>query len=402
MDLSRREFTGGLGALGLLTALEPTAAAKAPPLPFPELSAAGSPGAIGLVHGRTFAAQIGDNVGFYVKWLARATGQSPKQLLRTARRFRAVLGRHHPAILEEIQGIAKGARRSLDEILLVNARTDMLVMAAQKKAKKSKHATANPGCTALALLGRGRGGRLVALGQNWDWRKDLEKHTLVLRVKPRRGPRVVTFTEAGMVGKIGFNEHRLGVCLNFLSHKSDDPEGEVGVPVHCLLRLVMGCRSLEEAYKLVAWAPRCASANFLMAQHRKGKKPEVLDLEITPGAVGRLRIPERGSHLVHTNHYKSLALAPGCASGRGRSTMNRNKVAEKLAAKLSRSIPDPAARMRKILASREGEPYSVSKTGAPDSPSVTLAGVVMDLSRNRLHLAAGPPHKKPWVTRPGV
>ena len=321
MDLSRREFAGGLGALGLLAALDPGAAAKAPPLPFPELSASGSPGAVGLVHGRTFAAQVKDNVAFYVRWLARVTGRSPTQLLHTARRFKPVLARHHPEILEEIQGIAKGARRLLDELLLVNARTDMLVMAArEKKTRPSKRAASSPGpgCTALALLGRvGHGGPRVALGQNWDWRKDLEKHTLVLRVKPRRGPRLVTFTEAGMVGKIGFNEHRLGVCLNFLSHKSDDPDGEVGIPVHCLLRLVMGCRSIEEAHKLVAWAPRCASANFLVARHGS-TGPEVLDLEITNGAVGRLRIPPGGTYLVHTNHYKNVALSPGCTSGHGR------------------------------------------------------------------------------------
>jgi hypothetical protein len=82
--------------------------------------------------------------------------------------------------------------------------------------------------------------------------------------------------------------------------------------------------------------------------------------------------------------------------------MNRHQVAARLSSELSASIPDPVSRMQRILASTEGAPYSVSKIGARDSSAVTLAGIVMDLSRNRLALAAGQPHKAPWVLRPGV
>ena len=324
MPLTRRDFARGMGALGFLGAIHPltgpgalspgglVAHAASPPPRIPELEVAGSPGAIGHTHGRRFAAQIKDNVGFYIDWLSRATGRDSTALLRIARRFGPVLKRLHPNLLEEIQGIARGAGRSLDEILLVNARTDMLVLAARKARPKTRNPQ-NPGCTALALLGQ-RGKRpLLALGQNWDWRKNLQGRTLILRIAPRGGPRIVTFTEAGMVGKIGFNEHRLGVCLNFLSHDTDAPGADPGVPVHCLLRLVMGCKTVEEAHKLVAWSPRCASANFLIAQH--AARTEVLDLEVTPAAVGRLRIPKGGTHLVHTNHYLGPALSPGCTSG---------------------------------------------------------------------------------------
>ena len=211
---------------------------------------------------------------------------------------------------------------------------------------------------------------------------------------------MVTFTEAGMVGKIGFNDRGLGVCLNFLGHRSDDPNAPPGVPVHVLLRAVMGCRSIEEAYKMVAWSPRCASANFLMAQHPRGGAPTALALELTPDAVGR--IPMERDHLVHTNHFKNPALAPGCGSEQNRSTVNRNRVAEAMARKLARHLPDPVARMQRILSDRQGAPYAVSKTSAADSSSQTLAGVVMDLSRNRLHLCVGPPHRGRFIALPGA
>jgi len=393
MRIDRRAFIGGAAAtVALHAGLQPGALAG-PRKPFPELSLSGSPGAMGLAHGKAFAKQIKGNVGFYLGWLKKITGSDTRRLLGVARSFMPVMARYVPHQLEEIKGIARGSGRSLDEILAVNARTDMLVMARAPKP------TDRPGCTALAMRGRVGDKHVLALGQNWDWRQDLARGVVVLRLKPDKGPRLVTFTEAGMVGKIGFNQFRLGVCLNFLSHATETPARGYGVPVHCLLREVMACRTLEEAYKMVAWVPRCASANFLLAQP-SSKGPEALDLEWTPTAVAR--IPMSKHLIVHTNHFKDPALAPGCPGQKGKSTLNREATATRLARALAAKHVDPAARMKKVLACRKGAPYSVSKSSAPDSPSRTLAGVVMDLTRNRLYLVAGRPHKGRWVRRPGV
>ena len=394
MRIDRRAFLGGAAAtVALHVGLEPGALAG-PAKPFPELSLSGSAGAMGLAHGRAFPSQIKNNVGFYLRWLKGITGSDTSRLLAVARTFTPVLSQYVPHQLEEMKGIARGSGRSLDEILAVNARTDMLVMASAPRPRD------RPGCTALALYGRAKGKKVLALGQNWDWRQDLAKGVIVLRLKPDKGPRLVTFTEAGMVGKIGFNQHGLGTCLNFLSHATETPDRGPGVPVHCLLREVMSCRTLEQAYKMVAWVPRCASANFLMAQPG-ARGPEALDLEWTPTAVARIPLGSQ-KMLVHTNHFKDPALAPGCPGQKGKSTLNRNATATRLARSLEKKIADPVARMKKVLACRQGAPYSVSKSSAKDSPSRTLAGVVMDLTRNRMHLVAGRPHKGRWVRRPGA
>ena len=394
MKMERRAFLGGAAAAAALQlTLEPTALAG-PRGPFPELRLSGSAGAMGLAHGKALAPQIKSNVGFYMGWLKRLTRSDSTRLLRVARSFGPVIGRHLPHLLEEIKGIARGSGRSLDEILAVNARTDMLVLGQAPRGGRG-----GPGCTALALTGKLGGKTMLALGQNWDWRKELARGVVLLRIKPRSGPRLVTFTEAGMVGKIGFNEHRLGTCLNFLSHNTEDPARQPGVPVHCLLRAVMECKTLEQAYKLVAWLPRCASANFLLAQHGAGG-PRALGLEWTPSALAR--IPLQRGMLVHTNHFVDPALAPGCPGQRGKSTKNRHATATALARSLERKVADPVIRMKKVLACRKGAPYAVSKTTAADSPSMTLAGIVMDLSRDRLHLVAGRPHRGKWVRRPGV
>jgi isopenicillin-N N-acyltransferase like protein len=395
--ISRRELLGG--GVALLGCTLPRGARAAPKLPFPELTAHGSFGALGLAHGRAFITRISANLAFYLQWLSKETGASKSRLLELARSFAPVLAKHTPAQLEEIDGIAKGSRRSRDEILLLNARSDLLVLG-MRKPRAAAPASPASECTSLALFGPVPGTPLLALGQNWDWQPEVASNTVVLRLHPAKAPRLVTFTEAGMVAKIGFNEHRLGVCLNFLGHTSDDPNGAAGVPVHGLLRAVLTCATLEEAYKLVAWAPRCASANLLLAQHRAGGAVSALDLELTPNAIARVARGPAG--IVHANHFKNAALAPGC-TGRGSvSTRNRDRVATELALKLQHAVPDPVSRMKQVLASRSGAPLSVSKSATPQSPSETLAGIIMDLGRNQLLLAAGSPHRAAWVVRPGV
>ena len=297
-------------------------------------------------------------------------------------------------MLSEIDGIARGAGLRLEQVLLINARTDIMAAVSAESIVRSI-----PACTALALHGRVDNRPALALAQNWDWDPVLSDAPVVLRLRPSHGPALVTLVEAGMIGKIGFNEYRLGVCLNFLSHRADGRAGCEGVPIHCLLRAVLNCARIDEAVAAVGQAPRCASANFLIAQH-DDSGPRAVDLEISPDAVAALRSDR--ADLIHTNHFLDPDLAGGCTSGRGPSTTNRLARAEQLAAQLARTEQDPARRAQRVLESRADLPYPISRDRNPDPSSSTLAGIVMDISHNRFVLTAGPPHLHPWVDLPGV
>ena len=394
MKTDRREFLGQALYLGAAMAM-PLGRLETLSSPFPELKASGSPGAMGLAHGKTFAAQVKHNVGFYLDYLAKRNLSEKEEILSCAHGFTGVISTHFPELFEEMEGIAKGARCDIDEILAVNARSDLLVLGkkTRKGQKPQKPSRDKPGCTALALMEKMRGRSLIALGQNWDWNRALRKNSVILRLKPTHGRQIVTFTEAGMLGKIGFNDRRLGVCLNFLSHRSDDPEAEPGVPVHCLLRAVMGCDSLEGAAKLVEDVPRCASANFLMAQavENGGDNESVaLNLEWAPRSVGRLLMKD--GIQVHTNHFKDGILGGTVKTG---NSYQRDVRAEKMAVELRGETREPAERMMQILSRGDRDPVALSRGSSQ-------AGIVMDLSRNRLHVCFGPPHMGSWVPRPGV
>jgi isopenicillin-N N-acyltransferase-like protein len=392
--MNRRNFLNILAASGLCRISPLYSLGSSLKTPFPELNLSGKGEAVGLVHGRTFADQIKYNLAFYIDLLSFGNPSEKSRLLQLAGGFGTVISRHLPEQLQEMKGIAKGAGLTLEEILLLNARTEMFV-----KVSQHSEPVFNPGCTALAIINRDARKPLLALGQNWDWNPVLADAPVLLRQKPAKGPSLVTLTEAGMVGKIGFNRHGLGVCLNFLSHTSDYSEYGFGIPVHCLLRAIMGCATLEEACALVNSMPRSASANFLVAQQDKGA-PVTVSLECTPNTVKKIK--ETRGFLTHTNHFKSPSLMPGCTSGLGFCTVNRDKVAQKMSRLLAGKISDPVARMKKVLKSRQGAPYSISKSFISNASIATLAGIIMDLSRNRLHLTSGPPHVSAWMELKGA
>ena len=82
--------------------------------------------------------------------------------------------------------------------------------------------------------------------------------------------------------------------------------------------------------------------------------------------------------------------------------MNRLATALKLVADLEPTVADPVRRAQIVLESRHKLPYPISREHNPDPSSSTLAGIIMDLTRNRFILTNGAPHRSEWVDRPGV
>ncbi|HUZ83717.1 MAG TPA: hypothetical protein VMU66_03410, partial [Gaiellales bacterium] len=72
-------------------------------------------------------------------------------------------------------------------------------------------------------------------------------------------PTVRTLTEAGIVGKIGVSDARVGVLLNILGHERDAPP--IGIPVHALNRgLLDRAADGVEAIRILSTAAVSASS----------------------------------------------------------------------------------------------------------------------------------------------
>lgn len=123
-----------------------------------------------------------------------------------------------PHWLDELTTWARAAGTDLEDLLVLNARSELLSVV---------RAGRRPGgCTVVAEPG--------VLGQTWDWFGRQRQAVVVLRV---RG--LLTLTEAGMLAKVGINEHGLAVGLTYLASRSDGVPGAGTLPVHAVLRALL-------------------------------------------------------------------------------------------------------------------------------------------------------------------
>lgn len=262
---------------------------------FPVVTLSGDSFSMGRTHGKLLAEKIEANIQLYVEMIGGLTGMDKERMIAHARKFRPVLEEHAPHLLTEMEGIADGARLSIDEIIFLNARTEIVSMGDPKAVNLSGE------CTAIGLQAQRTADGKTYLAQNWDWHYKLTGSSAVFRIKPEDGKKMIILTEAGQVGKIGFNESGLGVLLNILLTGSV----EYGVPVHVMLRMILEKDNVKDAVDLVKTLPRSSASHFLVGDD----SGDVAGLELTSETVAELK-PVDGV-LVHTNHYCDPALVPG-------------------------------------------------------------------------------------------
>lgn len=208
-----------------------------------------------------------------------------------------------PAQGEELEGLAEGAELRIADLMLLNARTEILA-----------HAPAQPSeCSTVVALHDDRRPQTL---QTWDWNGDLTPTGVLLEAQ--LGDRVVrTFAETGMLGKIGVARGTgvpagLGVHFNILHHASD--RSAIGVPVHVVMRRILDEASgLDAAIELARSAPLGASTVLTVVEGRSPSgAARAASLELAPEGVGVVE-PVDG-FLAHTNHYLDEALAVGEAT----------------------------------------------------------------------------------------
>ena len=257
--------------------------------PFEMIELSGTPFSIGKTHGERASALINNSLKNYKKLFKALAGVSWPEAQRMARDFIQPINACDPEILEEMQGIASGSGLSLEDVIAINARSELLY---------SNSAKDGEGCTAVAVMPeRTACGRLL-MGQNWDYTPLAAGALVMLRISQQNKPEILMVTEAGMVGKIGMNSCGLCTGLNALSA----PSVPKGVPVHVALRLLLNGENLTQATAFLEHTPVAGCGNIIL-----GSAFAALNIEIGPDDFDVLC--PRGGLLVHTNHYLSPRFA---------------------------------------------------------------------------------------------
>jgi len=244
------------------------------------------PGARGSEFGRRHAASVHGTIAAYERLFEELHALKPGEIRAIGRRAGDALDALHPDIVDEILGIAAGAEADEESLLALNARTEIFAGAGP------------PECSAIGVLPQ-RSAGATTLAQNWDWHPGVADSRILWTVIEPDGHRFTTLTEAGIVAKIGVNDHGLGLCLNILASSRDGGVG--GIPIHVLCRLILQrATGLNDALAILQSADATASSCFNVA-HAGSKGSDMVSFELSPLGVRAIE-PEQGV-LLHTNHF---------------------------------------------------------------------------------------------------
>ena len=347
-------------------------------LPF--ASVRGSWGAMGEQVGQMFAPLIGRHLDAWLAHVGRETGATRDAVVAAAQPYAQPIQAHAPFLWEELEGMARGSGIALDELLVLQARAEVL------RAKRPPRPAEPPAeCTTFALGGHRVEGGNVLFGQNVDLIPFLAEYGVIIRQHPREAPATLMYMTAGLLGHNGLNEAGVGVCANFV----DDPGGwGEGLPRYLLSRLALREERAEAALAAAMRPPRAASRNLLVAD----SGGDFVDAELLRKEAGLIR--GRDGLLVHANHLEAPEF-----QGYEKPTENSLRRRERLEALLTEtSGPLAVADVQRAYRDHANAPHSLCAHPFPGRNVQTVVSVIGDLGRLELHVAKGSPCRAVYAT----
>ena len=323
---------------------------------FPVITLEGTPKELGYQHGSKCKSRIEKNISFYENLF----NLEKSKIKRLSANYKEKILAFNPKYCEEIDAIAEGADVEPFWIYALNSRTEIINRSVDE-------------CTAVYFKNSS------LLGQNWDWLKESEELAIVLKMKLPNRTKILTMTEPGIIGKIGLNNHGLGVCLNYLHIDKDSS----GVPVHILLRNVLESRTIEEATRSIDPYNKGTSSNLLIGD----KSGNYLDVELAMEQT--FFYPTKNPIFIHTNHYLAEGFDNSVEEFAG--SMSRFERASGIAKNLSGMTRDE---MKMILLDNSDPELPICRkySFVEDFGNLgTVTSVVMDLRRKTLSLTQGNP-----------
>lgn len=266
--------------------------------PFPFIEISGTPYERGCQYGEQAKVRIHASVAIYGDQLdaLHITREQREKLINS---FSAIIRDFDADYLDEMQGIAAASGVPLEAIVMINARTEVIAQARNLQRCATPHDDAiKDGCTGAVILPElSRHGKLIH-GQNWDWRAECVESSVVVKIKREQGPDVLTFVEAGGLGRSGMNSAGIAITANYLRCERDYQQQ--GVPLSLIRRKALEQQHMALAMKVVATTPKSCSNNMILST-REGF---AIDFECAPNESFTL-YPQNGL-LVHANHWESL------------------------------------------------------------------------------------------------
>src|SRR5581483_253849 len=266
---------------------------------FPFIEIAGAPAERGYSYGQQAKDRIAASLAHY-KAQTRRLELTDADIGRIVRNYLPMIERFEVRYIDEMHAIAEGAGVPFEDIFFVNARTEILKLAVRPELRAQLADSDVPdGCTAVIVMPSATSDRTLIHAQNWDWKVECASTGVVLRIRRDEGPDVLTFTEAGMLARSGFNANGIAITGNNLESSRDYKQ--IGVPLPLIRRKALESTYLAHALHAVHATPKSGSNNMAVS-HADGI---AINFECAPDETFQV-LPEHGL-LVHANHWVSPA-----------------------------------------------------------------------------------------------
>lgn len=346
-----------------------------------QLQLSGSPDAIGYAHGTGGKQQIHQSLTTYERLFHEYSGVTWQEACEIAKVHLPAIERADHQLVEEMQGIARGAGVEFADILALNARSEIALAGGK---------AFSDGCTAIAITPPLAEDTII--GQNWDWKADQRNSLLHLTIKQKGKPTITMMTEGGIIGKIGMNSAGIGVCLNALI----TDKKSAALPLHLGLRRVLDSSSLHEAIGKIDKGQIAASANFLIGYADQDGNGLAMNTEVSPYGI-EMEASTEGK-LVHTNHICSNLLRRHVKDLNEfifTDSMIRKARAEQLINLSTRNQSISEMDFKRWFSDTYNYPNSINHADNENTPDhrrmETVFSIIMNLSKREMHLCIGKP-----------
>ena len=335
---------------------------------FPVVEVSGNAYEMGYQHGT----QASDLIRSYLRLIERLTNLPRDILCRNAMAFLPRMETLSPAFVEEVRGLANGAKISFEEAVLCQARAE----AGQ---------VSEGGCTAFAITGQATTDGQPLAGQNQDLEPEYADVAIILRVKPNDGrPKAIMFTFAGQLGYCGMNEYGLTHFANALYDFNWQP----GIPHYPLKRVMLEQHTVDQCVDLLAQHRACSAANAVIADSQGG----IADVEVRPEGISRFE-DDHTDWLIHANHYLTPDYAPYETNSLPDSCPRLERMRLLIREQWGRLDVDT---IKSILADHEGDPGGICRHG--EAKMHSISGYIAEPTKRLFHVRRGHGCLGSWKT----
>jgi isopenicillin-N N-acyltransferase like protein len=285
----------------------------------------------GFKAGHLYGAQAAKKIAYCIHAYSQVfadCGIDWQQACTKAQEFAPIMQDLWPESVEQLNGIAAGSGQSLDSILALNCRSELIpakFLAAPSSQAPQAHernrvlgvgAAGYPDwneCTAMCVQPSASADQTSTwLAQNWDWMGGQRNALVILKGQTTliqdstTAIKYTTLSEAGMLAKIGLNQAGLALGLNIIRSIHDGEQ--TGIAVHWLLSYLLRCTDVhqvaEQIERLAQQVGFAASSNIMCAD----ASGAVATFELSPKGVAQIS-PAPNGVVLHTNHFIDPKLA---------------------------------------------------------------------------------------------